>query len=224
MKKLPIGKNSVSEFLKNAKLFPTSRESQTRLVFAMDATQSREPTWDLATSLHAELFVTAQQQSLLVQVVFYRGLDEFYTSRWNHSAAGLLQTMQSVKCRGGITQISRVLTHTIKEVQSSSLKALAFVGDACEENPQYLYTLAGKLALYRLPVFMLQEGHNSYVAEIFGKIAQLTNGAHIPFQPGSAQQFAELLRTVAAYATGGVEAVKNLRGEFTQRLIEQLQS
>ncbi len=224
MKKLPTGKSSVTEFLENAKRFPAPRDSQSRLVFAMDATLSREATWDLATNLHSELFVAAQQQNLSVQVVFYRGHHEFFASRWNHTAAGLLQTMQSVRCRGGTTQVSRVLTHTIKEARKSSLKALAFVGDACEEDSQYLYTLAGKLALYRLPAFMFQEGHNSYVAEVFGKIAQLTNGAHIPFQPGSAQQFAELLRTVAAYATGGVEAVKKLRGEFTQHLVKQLQS
>ena len=224
MKKLPTGKSSVGEFLETAKRYPVPRDSQTRLIFAMDATQSREPTWDLATSLHAELFVTAQQQNLSVQVVFYRGLNEFYASGWSHSAAGLLQTMQRVQCLGGITQISRVLAHTIKEVQMSSLKAIAFVGDACEEDPQNLYRLAGKLALYRLPVFMFQEGHDPVVARVFAEIARLTNGAHIPFQPGSAQQFAELLRAVAAYATGGINAVKRLQGKFTRRLIEQLQT
>ena len=190
----------------------------------MDATQSREPTWDLATSLHAELFTTAQQEDLAVQLVYYRGHFDFFATHWNDSAGGLLQTMQRVQCLAGITQISRVLSHTIKEAQQSTLKALAFVGDACEEEPKKLYDLAGQLALYRLPVFMFQEGNNPYVAQIFGGIAQLTKGAHIPFQPGSAQQFAELLRAVAAYATGGIDAVKQLRGKFTQQLLEQLRS
>ena len=224
MKKLPTSKSSVTEFLENAKRFPASRDSQTRLIFAMDATQSRAPTWDLATSLHAELFVTARQQDLSVQLVYYRGLDEFYATRWNDSATGLLQTMQQVQCRGGITQISRVLSHTIREAQASTMKALAFVGDTFEEKPRELYSLAGQLALYRLPVFMFQEGHDPIVARVFAEIARLTNGAHIPFQPGSAQQFAELLRAVAAYATGGIDAVQQLQGKFTQRLIEQLQT
>lgn len=224
MKNLPTGKSSVGEFLETAKRFPAPRESQSRLVFAMDATGSRAPTWDLATSLHAELFTTAQQEDLAVQLVYYRGHYEFYSTHWNDSASGLLQTMQQVQCLGGITQISRVLSHTIREAQVSTLKALAFVGDACEEEPQTLYNLAGQLALYRLPVFMFQEGHDPFVAQVFAGIAQLTNGAHIPFQPGSAQQFAELLRAVAAYATGGIDAVKKLRGKFTRRLLEQLQS
>ena len=224
MKKLPTSKSSVGEFLEAAKRFPVPRDSQTRLIFAMDATQSREPTWDLATSLHAELFTTARQEDLAVQLVYYRGHFDFFATHWNDSADGLLQTMQRVQCLAGITQISRVLSHTIKEAQQSTLKALAFVGDACEEEPKKLYDIAGQLALYRLPVFMFQEGHNPYVAQIFGGIAQLTNGAHIPFQPGSAQQFAELLRAVAAYATGGIDAIKNLRGKFTQQLLEQLRS
>ncbi|MYC26200.1 MAG: VWA domain-containing protein [Gammaproteobacteria bacterium] len=224
MKKLPTSKSSVGEFLDTAKRFPIPSDSQTRLVFAMDATQSREPTWDLATSLHAELFTTARQEDLAIQLVYYRGFNEFYATHWSDSASALLQTMQHVQCVAGLTQISSVLSHTIREAQVSTLKALAFVGDACEEEPQALYDLAGQLALYRLPVFMFQEGHDPYVAEVFAGIAQLTKGAHIPFQPGSAQQFAELLRAVAAYATGGVEAVKKLQGKFTQRLLEQLQS
>lgn len=222
MKKTPTSKSSVTEFLENAKRFPAPRDSQTRIIFAMDATQSRSPTWDLATNLHAELFVTARQQDLSVQLVYYRGIDEFYATRWNDSATGLLQTMQQVQCRGGLTQISRVLSHAIKEVQASSMKALAFVGDTYEEEPQELYRLAGQLAMYRLPVFMFQEGHDPFVAPVYAEIARLTNGAHIPFQPGSAQQFAELLRAVVAYATGGIDAVKSLEGKFTQRLIEQL--
>lgn len=190
----------------------------------MDATQSREPSWDLATRLHAELFVTAQQHDLLVQLVYYRGINEFYATLWNDSATGLFNTMQQVECRAGTTQISRVLGHTINEAQTSTLKALAFVGDACEEEPQNLFRLAGKLAIYRIPSFMFQEGQNPYVAKVFAGIAQLTKGAHIPFQPGSAQQFAELLRLVAAYATGGINAVRKLRGQFTQLLLQQLQS
>ena len=123
MKKLPTAKSSVSAFLENANRFPAPRDSQTRLVFAMDATQSREYTWDLATTLHAELFVTAQQHDLSVQLVYYRGLHEFHISQWNHSASALVQTMQTVQCRAGVTQISRVLSHSVKEAQVASPKS-----------------------------------------------------------------------------------------------------
>ena len=131
--------------------------------------------------------------------------------------------MQQVRCRGGITQISRVLSHTINEAHESTLKALVFIGDACEESPQDLFKLAGQLGLYRIPVFMFQEGFDAGVAQIFSEIARLTNGAHIPFEPGSARQLAELLRAVATYATGGFDAVKKLRGNFTRQLLKQLQ-
>ena len=193
-------------------------------MFALDATFSRAHTWEMATKLHTELFHTAQQQDLSVQLVCYRGMGEFHASPWNHSASALLQTMRKIQCQGGLTQISRVLVHTKREAQAASLKALVFVGDACEERPQDLFNLAGQLGLYRVPAFMFQEGYDEAVAQIYSEIARLTNGAHIPFEPGSAQQLAELLRAVATYATGGFDAVKKLKGDFTRQLLEQLRS
>ncbi len=132
--------------------------------------------------------------------------------------------MQDVRCKGGVTQIERVLRHTISEAQSSQLKALVFVGDCCEESPDTLYQLAGQLGMYRIPAFMFQEGNDPIAFTVFSGVAERTNGAHIPFQPGSVHQLAELLGAVATFATGGVEAVNKLKGRFTQNLLTQLRS
>src|SRR4029077_8011790 len=47
-----------------------------RLVFALDATASREPTWDLACSLQSQMFSeVATIGGLSIQLAFYRGIE-----------------------------------------------------------------------------------------------------------------------------------------------------
>ncbi|MCY3885792.1 MAG: VWA domain-containing protein [Gammaproteobacteria bacterium] len=222
MKKLPDQKNSVEAFLAETKKHPVVTQKKARLVFAMDATASREHTWDLATSLHGELFRTAKEKQLSVQLVYYRGFNEFNASNWTNSSNALLNSMQNVRCIAGGTQIARVLSHIRKESLSSELKAAVLVGDACEENPFELYELAGQLGLFRVPVFVFQEGNDQRAAQVFSRIAQRSGGAHIPFRAGSASDLAELLGAVASYATGGREAIQKLKGNLATRLLTQV--
>ena len=50
-----------------------------RMIFAMDATASREPTWEMASQLHREM--GAALGNLTFQLVFFRG-DECKASGW----------------------------------------------------------------------------------------------------------------------------------------------
>ena len=64
-----------------------------RLLFAMDATASREPTWDHACSIQGEMFVAADTLGGLdVRLGFYRGFDEFKVSRWTSDGRELART------------------------------------------------------------------------------------------------------------------------------------
>ena len=106
-----------------------------RLVFAMDATASREATWDQACHIQAEMFrETDALGGLDVQLVYYRGFGEFFASPWTNSSETLLKTMTAVACVGGLTQIGNVLHHTLQETQRKKVNALVFVGDCMEEN------------------------------------------------------------------------------------------
>ena len=116
MPKPPSIKTSVNTFLRRAQDQAMTNTTSARLIFAMDATASREPTWDLATSLHAELFSIASATRLDVQLVYYRGLDDFFVSSWNKEPRTLLHEMQNVRCRGGRTQILRVLQHARRQI------------------------------------------------------------------------------------------------------------
>ena len=191
------------------------RSAQPRLVFAVDATQSREHTWDAATTLTAAMFAEVGD-TLNVQLVYYRGTDECRNSQWVSDARALNALMAKVRCAAGYTQIGRVLTHTQKEHAKQKIAALVFVGDCCEEDHD---SLAGTAAELGLPVFSFQEGDDEEAAKVFANIARLTKGAHLRFDKNAAKQLAELLCAVAAYASGGTQALKNMSANASAVLL-----
>jgi hypothetical protein len=122
----------------------------------------------------------------------------------------LAELMTGINCRGGHTQILKVLSHARRETQQQNVQALVFVGDAMEEKLDDLCQAAGELGLLGVPAFMFQEGYDSIAEQAFREIAQLTKGAYCRFDPGAAHQLGELLRAVAAYAAGGMRALADL--------------
>jgi hypothetical protein len=211
---LPERQRSASEdiaaFVAKAKaLSPFTAGGKGRLVFALDATMSRQPTWDMACALQADMFrEAAALGSLDIRLVYYRGLDECRASGWISDSAALAKLMGKIDCRGGNTQIGKVLSEARREAVASGVRAVVFVGDAMEENVDDLCVKAGELGLLKVPVFMFQEGHDPVAEQAFREIARLTGGAWSRFDPGAAAQLRELLRAAAAYAAGGREALR----------------
>jgi hypothetical protein len=182
-----------------------------RLIFALDATMSRQPTWDQACLLQADMFrETAKIGGLDVQLVYYRGLSECRSSPWISDATRLAGLMEKIDCRGGNTQIAKVLAHARRETGKTRVQALVFVGDAMEESVDALSTTAGELGMLGVPIFVFQEGADAVVEQAFREMARLSHGAYCRFSPGSAHELGELLRAAAAYAAGGLAALEDL--------------
>jgi len=229
-KQLPAQSHSaeVNAFLDQVRRMPAVRSSsgRGRLIFALDATASRQPTWDRACRIQGEMFeATAALGGLDVKLVFYRGFNECKASRWMASAADLHRTMRSVSCLGGETQIERVLDHAIAEARKERVGALVFVGDAMEENVDRLCQRAGELGLLGVPVFVFHEGRDTVAANAFQQIAKLSHGAYLSFNLGSADRLKELLGAVAVYAAGGHKALADYsktKGTEVLRLTAQL--
>ncbi|MDE2165673.1 MAG: VWA domain-containing protein [Alphaproteobacteria bacterium] len=187
---------------------PRPASAKGRLIFAMDATASREPTWDRACRIQGEMFEAASGLGGIdIQLVYYRGFGECKASRWLHAAAELHDAMRAVSCVAGETQIERVLRHAIAQADADRLDALVFVGDAMEETSDTLVQLAGELALLNVPVFVFHEGGEAVAARTFREIARLSRGAYCPFDSASASELKALLGAVAAYAAGGRQAL-----------------
>ncbi|MEP3277102.1 MAG: VWA domain-containing protein [Stappiaceae bacterium] len=210
-------KADIESFLDRAQQIQPSDGANGRLLFALDATMSRQRTWDRACTLQAGMFEEAGKVSGLdIQLIYFRGYSECRSSKWVSDAKRLRDLMTRIDCRGGHTQITKVLAHAIKETRRKKVQALVFVGDCMEEKADDLCMRAGELGLLGVPVFVFQEGHDADAEPTFREIARLTNGAYFRFDNAAAKHLGDLLRAIAVYAAGGRKALQNLRGESAQ--------
>ena len=193
-----------------------------RLVFAMDATMSRQPTWDRAIARQSEMFAAVETIGTLdVQLVYFRGFRECRASKWVSDPASLRSLMERIDCRGGQTQIGKVLAHALKENAKRRVSAVAYVGDAMEESVDALCARAGELGLHGVKLFMFQEGRDAATERAYREMARLSKGAYARLDGNSADRLAELLAAVAAYAAGGLKALE-ARGEGGRKLLTQM--
>lgn len=218
----------VDAFLKKVSATPLVKSTgdRGRLIFAMDATASREPTWDRACHLQGEMFrETDALGGLDIQLCYYRGFGEFNASEWFSSSADLLKRMTGVSCLGGFTQIEKVLRQAIKQTKQKKVNALVFVGDCVEEDVDRLCQYAGELGILGVPVFIFHEGFESEAQRAFKQIARLSNGAYCSFDATSAEQLRDLLSAVAVYAAGGRRALQDFskkRSDVVLQLTRQI--
>lgn len=219
----------VSSFLEQMKsMAPRTGVGRGRLLFAMDATMSRQPTWDMAMALQSEMFEAVKTVGGLdVQLLYFRGAGECRSSKWVSNPNALARLMTTVQCRGGYTQIGKVLSHARQETERRRIDAVVYVGDCMEENVDDLCGRAGELALHGVPIFMFQEGIDTRAQTAFKEIARLTKGAWCRFDAGAAAQLRDLLTAVAVYAAGGRKALEQLTtsrsgGQGAKMLLAQL--
>ena len=180
-----------------------------RLIFALDSTASREPTWDVACGLTHQMFASVTSLGgLMTQLAFYRGMSECKASGWVTRDEDLHRLMRQVRCDAGITQIARILDHAIRETGTHPVNALIFIGDAMEEPLDGLAHQAGRLGALNTPIFLFHEGHDPSAASAFRQFARMSHGVYLPFDLSSLDRLRELLGAVAVYASGGLAALE----------------
>ncbi len=213
--------NEIDAFLNAAKKIDPSRGG--RLIFALDATMSRQPTWSRAMVIQASMFdAVGKAGGLSVQLVYFRGVGECRASKWVINAEALRNLMLGIQCRGGQTQIAKILKHAHHETGEQKVSALVFIGDAMEENVDLLCQKAGELGLKGVRGFFFQEGHDWAAEQGFREMAKLTGGAYFRLGPDSADELAKLLGAVAIYARGGLPALTSSTRREARLLLEQM--
>ena len=219
-----ISKSSdVQNFLSQVAAIPNT-SGDAHMIFALDATASREETWGVARQLQTEMFLSARSLGgLSLQLCYFKGFAEFFTSRWENNADQIVRIMVGLNCEAGATQIERVLAHAINESRTRKIKCLVYIGDAMEENVDILSNLAGRLGLLNIPVFMFQERGDPGTKKAFTECARLSGGAYSQFDKASVSHLKELLKAVAVYAAGGYKALKKFSKSSTKevKLLEQ---
>ena len=219
-------RDGVEQFLSDIKQSapPAHKKQRGKLIFGLDATASRQATWDQASALQSDMFSkTRGIGELDIQLAYYRGFDECKASPWLNNPAALLKLMKKITCIAGRTQIARILKHGIGEAKQNSVEAMVFIGDCVEEDIDKLGELAGQLRLLSLPVFVFQEGVNPAASMAFSQIASISGGAHCRFDHHSAEQLGQLLNAVAVYAAGGRSALQQLSSSGSRQASQLLQ-
>jgi hypothetical protein len=218
----------VEQFLAKVRSMPPASPSggKGRLILAMDATMSRQHSWDTALSIQSGMFAEAGRAGgLEMQLVYFRSFNECKASKWTPDTQSLARLMSGIQCMGGNTQILRVLKHVRQEAGRGKVNACVYVGDAMEENIDQLAHVAGEVGLLGIPVFMFQEGGDAAAEAGFREIARLTRGAYFRFGSDSAKVLRELLTAVAVYAAGGFTALSDhsaRRGGAATLLLDQM--
>ncbi len=217
-------KSAVEAFLGKVQAISKRRQpGGGRLILALDATMSRQPTWDLACQLQGEMFDAAGKAgSLAVQLVYFRGFGESQASRFVVDTQSLKKLMTRIDCRGGHTQIGKVLSHCLKENKQRNVAAVVYIGDAVEEPIDDLSDKAAHLGIAGVPVFVFQEGNDPTAKTGLTEIARLSGGAWFQFDQSSARILARLLSSVAVYAAGGFKALQNRATAEDRLLIEKM--
>ena len=188
--------------------------------------------------LQSTMFETAAKLGGLdVQLVWYRGVDEVGHTPWLSDVHELVSRMSMIRCAAGTTKIGRLFQYVRTEHEREKIGAVIFVGDAVEESPYELYAAT----VGQPPWFLFQENdapvvmldrYGAPVASfdtpvqrvetVFREIARLTGGAYARFDSGAAATLGELLRAVAAFATGGTKALGDLRTDGARKLLSQM--
>ncbi|QPC87637.1 VWA domain-containing protein [Mesorhizobium sp. NBSH29] len=217
------GAGEIEAFVRHARALATVQKDGGRLILALDATMSRQPTWDLACQLQAQMFdATGKAGALNVQLVYFRGLGECRSSKFTDDTAVLKDLMARIECRGGHTQIGKVFSHALTEHKGGKVNAVVFIGDAMEEAVDDLAAKAGALGLRGVPLFLFQEGHDPTTESAFKEFARLSKGAWFRFDRNAAAALAKLLSAVAVFATGGLAALEARDRPEDRLMIEHL--
>src|SRR3954463_13101471 len=112
--------DDIAAFVAKARaMSPHASGARGRLVFALDATLSRQPTWDMACALQADMFREAAAIGTLdIRLVYYRGFNECRATGWISDSAELARLMGKIDCRGGQTQIGKILTEARRNAKA----------------------------------------------------------------------------------------------------------
>jgi hypothetical protein len=201
-----------------------------RLIFALDATASRKPLWDMARGLTGDMVrESASIGGLEMQLVFFSGgLDtpsRCSSSDWIADPVKFAQVMAKVECQAGYTQITRALDHARMETTREKVGAVVLIGDACEpveDASPRVERAARDLGALKTPVFAFLEGRDPSAEIGFRTIADSSGGAFGRFDAGGVKQLGELLRAVALYTTGGLAALVGRTDAASVLLLSQM--
>jgi len=176
-----------------------------RLVFAVDATESREATWRAAKQL-TDVLLAALPGELDVALAVHGGNRLHTFTKFTSDAGALRNRAASVRCEMGYTRLLDILARVL---ETEGVSVVCYVGDAYEESARRGYKLAESLKARGIRLIVLFDGAgwsdlDSHAAKVLAEMARRTGGALLPFDITALPKLRDLLEAVAVLAVGDV--------------------
>lgn len=194
-----------------------------RLIFAVDATASREPAWRAARGVTDSL-VKALPGALDVALAVHGGGRVHTFTPYTTAANTLRDRAAGVMCKAGFTRLLPIMASAVKD---PGVKVVIYIGDVFEESLARGRRLADSMGARGTRLIVLHDtadpaarGH----AEIFWDLAKRTGGCVLPFEAGASRKLHDLVSAVAVYAVGGERLLQERRHALpgAVALLEQL--
>ncbi len=181
-----------------------------RLVFAVDATASREPAWAAARQVTDSL-VKALPGELDVALAVHGGSIVHTFTAFTADATTLRDRAAGVSCMAGLTRLLPILATSLKQ---QSVRVIVYIGDVFEENLPHGRRLADSLGAQGTKLIVLHDtaaGSARQDAEVFWDLAKRTGGCVLPFDSSAPGKLRDILSAVAVYAVGGEKLLRERR-------------
>jgi hypothetical protein len=181
-----------------------------RLVFAVDATASREPAWAAARQV-TDALVKALPGELDVALAVHGGTRVHTFTAFTSDAATLRDRAAGVVCQAGMTRMLPILSASLKQ---QSVRVVIYIGDVFEESLPHGRNLADSMGARGTKLIVLHdtaEPSGRRDAEVFWDLAKRTGGCVLPFDANASGRLRDLLSAVAVYAVGGEKLLRERR-------------
>lgn len=187
-------------------------QQRPRLVFAFDATASREPAWDKAREVTDALF-TALPGELDVALAVHGGGWVLTFTRFSSDARFFRDQAAAVQCQAGSTALVRLMEQVREH---AGVKVLVYIGDCFEEVPSAAYEQADALRLRGTRAILFHDASTSdqNAREVFEEIARRTGGVCLDFHGARPGDLRDILEAVAVLAYGGVKLLERKKGQL----------
>jgi len=201
----------------------TGSPSRPRLVFAVDATASREPAW-IAARQTTDALVKALPGALDVALAVHGGGRVHTFTGFTNNAATLRDRAAGVTCQAGFTRLLPILSASLKQ---KSVRVVVYIGDVFEEGIDQGRRLADAMGARGMKLIVLHDTAARSArrdAEIFWDLAKRTGGCVLPFDANAPGKLREMLSAVAVYAVGGEKLLRERRRDLpgAMALLEHL--
>jgi hypothetical protein len=184
--------------------------SRPRLVFAVDATASREPAWAAARQV-TDVLVKALPGELDVAVAVHGGSRVHTFTAFTSDARTLRDLVAGIDCHAGMTRLLPILTASL---QRQAVRVVIYIGDVFEESLMQGRQLADQMGAQGVKLIVLHDTADRSArrdAEVFWDLAKRTGGCVLPFDATASDRLRDILSAVAVYAVGGEKLLRERR-------------